>query len=365
MVQEDRKLFKPLKVGDIELKHRVVMAPLTRMRAKEGHVPWEKAVDYYSQRASVPGTLLVTEATFISEQAGGYPTCPGIFNDEQVKVWRKVTDAVHEKKSFIYCQLWALGRTASKEALAALGHDLVSASDIPMEKGAPTPRPLTTEEVEAYVQQYATAAKIAMEAGFDGVELHAANGYLIDQFTQDISNKRTDKYGGSIENRSRFAIEAIEAIVAAIGASKTGIRLSPWSGFQGMRMEERTIPQFSHLIKNLPRDLAYIHMIESRVQGGDDQDDNEAESLEFAKALWKGPFLFAGGFKPDIAIKTAEQDDRSVIVFGRYFISNPDLVAKLKLGRELTRYNRDTFYTPGEEGYTDYAVDEELVSQAA
>jgi NADPH2 dehydrogenase len=365
MVQDDRQLFKPIKVGELELKHRIAMAPLTRFRAKKGHIPWEKAAEYYAQRASVPGTFLITEATLISEEAGGYPTVPGIFNDTHVKAWRNITDAVHEKGSFIYAQLWALGRTANKDALASLGHDLVSASDIPMDEKSPKPRSLSTEEVEAYVQQYATAAKFAIEAGFDGVEIHGANGYLIDQFTQDVSNKRTDKYGGSIENRSRFAIEVVRAVVDAVGANRTAIRLSPWSGFQGMRMEERTIPQFKHLVQNLPQDLAYLHLVESRIQGNVEQEDNEEESLKFATDIFKGPILLAGGFKPDSAIKTAAQDDRTIIVFGRYFISNPDLVAKVKLGKELTPYNRDTFYSQGEEGYTTYEVDEELVSKAA
>ncbi|ORY86242.1 hypothetical protein BCR37DRAFT_376799 [Protomyces lactucae-debilis] len=360
---DSRKLFQPLQVGSLELKHRLVLAPLTRMRATPGHMPWEKAALYYAQRGSVPGTLLISEATFISEAAGGYPHAPGIFNAEQVQKWRKITDAVHAKGSYIYCQLWALGRAATPKVLKSLGHDLVSASAVPMDAKAATPRALTTQEVEAYVQQYATAAKLAIEAGFDGVELHGANGYLIDQHTQSVSNKRTDKYGGSIENRSRFALEAINAVAKAIGADRTAIRLSPWSGFQGMRMGEGTIPQFTHLIQNLPKDLAYLHMTESRVQGIFDKADDDAEKLNFALDLWKGPVVIAGGFRPESAIQVAEQDDRTMIAFGRLWIRNPLLVAQIKLGLPLDKYDRSTFYTKGEQGYTDYPVDDALLAR--
>jgi NADPH2 dehydrogenase len=359
---DSRRLFQPLRVGNVEVKHRLVLAPLTRMRATGG-IPWDKAALYYAQRGTVPGTLLISEATFISEAAGGYPDAPGIYNAEQVKAWQPITKAVHDKGSFIYCQLWALGRASRPKVLKSLGHDLVSASDLPMDEKAPRPRALTTAEVEAYVQQYAKAAKLAVEAGFDGVELHGANGYLIDQFTQDVSNQRTDKYGGSIENRSRFALEAVRAVTEAIGAERTAIRLSPWSGFQGMRMGDRTIPQFSYLIKNLPKDLAYLHMTESRVQGIFDKKDDEAEKLNFALDLWKGPFVVAGGFRPELAIQVAEQDDRTMIAFGRLWIRNPMLPAQIKLGLPLDKYDRSTFYTKTEKGYTDYPVDESLLAK--
>ncbi|RFU27356.1 hypothetical protein B7463_g8982, partial [Scytalidium lignicola] len=213
------KLFTPLKLGNAELKHRIAMAPLTRFRADDDHVPLPFVKEYYAQRGSVPGTQIITEATFISPEAGLYPNAPGIWNEAQIAAWSEVTAAVHAKGSFIRLQLWALGRTASKAQLVKeLGPNakLVSASDIPM-TGGEKPIPLTEDEIQQYIKSYAQAAKNAIKAGFDGVELHGANGYLIDQFIQDVTNKRTDKWGGSIENRSRFALETTKAVAKAIG----------------------------------------------------------------------------------------------------------------------------------------------------
>lgn len=276
---ENTKLFKPLKVGSTQLDHRVVMAPLTRFRADFDHVPTDVMAQYYAQRALVPGTLLISEATFISAKAGGYPNIPGLYTDAQLAAWKKVTDAVHAKGSKIYVQLWYLGRAAHPDPVGSGGalpddkfdyeHDFVSASDVKMYENGPTPRPLTEDEIAATINDYATAAKNAVEkAGFDGVEIHGAHGYLIDQFTQDTSNKRTDKWGGSIENRARFAIEVARAVVSAVGADRTGIRLSPWARFQGMGMPD-PIPQFSYLIHQLRQlDLAFLHLVEPRVSGG-------------------------------------------------------------------------------------------------
>jgi NADPH2 dehydrogenase len=252
------RLFEPIRVGNLALQNRVVLAPLTRIRASNKHVPLPNVKLYYAQRASSPGTLLITEATFIAQRAGGLPNPPGIWSDEQIKAWKEVrlssaagdtgeyltqislcwlqvTDAVHEAGSFIYCQLWALGRTANEKCLRSENPDFpyVSASDVKLDNHEESPRPLTTEEIKEYVDLHVTAAKNAVEkAGFDGVEIHGANGYLIDQFLQDVTNKRTDEYGGNVENRSRFGLEVVEAVVKAIGAEKTGIRLSPWSTFQ-------------------------------------------------------------------------------------------------------------------------------------
>ena len=216
------KLFEPLQVGPNTLSNRLVMAPLTRFRAEDNHVPMSMVKEYYAQRACVPGTLLITEATIIAPPAGGYPNVPAIFSDEQIAAWKEIADAVHAKGSFLWLQLWALGRVASEEFMKASGNgDLVSSSDVPAGEGAPAPRPLTEEEIQQYVKNYAQAASNAVKrAGLDGVEIHAANGYLIDQFTQDTANKRTDKYGGSVENRSRFALEVAKALTAkdALGA---------------------------------------------------------------------------------------------------------------------------------------------------
>ncbi|CAE7207923.1 unnamed protein product, partial [Rhizoctonia solani] len=210
------KLFTPLQLGDLVLSHRVVMAPLTRFRADDNHVHTDLAVEYYAQRAEVPGTLLITEATFISPEAGGFDHIPGVWSDEQIAAWKKVTDAVHERRSYIYLQLWALGRAADPKVLAREGLPYVSSSPTPMEEGGPVPRELSKDEIKNYVDTYVKAAKNAVfKAGFDGVEIHSANGYLLDQFLQDVCNKRTDEYGGSIENRARFTLEVADAVTAA------------------------------------------------------------------------------------------------------------------------------------------------------
>lgn len=363
-------LFSPLQIGQAKLSNRLVMAPLTRFRADDEHVQLDFVKEYYSQRAAVPGTLLITEATFISPQAGGYPNVPGIYNDAQIKAWKEIVDAVHEKGGVIYMQLWALGRSANPEILKKEGDfDLISSSPIAMSDNSPKPRALTESEIKQFVQDYAQAAKNAVHgAGFDGVEIHGANGYLIDQFTQDVSNKRTDSYGGSIENRSKFGLEVAKAVVDAVGADKTGIRLSPWSSFQGMKMEE-PIPQFSHLIKGLKElKLAYLHVVESRISGNADVESTE--KVNFAIDIWgnTSPILIAGGFKPDSARRAVDDEYKGqnvAIVFGRYFISNPDLVYRIKHDIELVKYDRDTFYQPkSKNGYTDYPFSEQYQKES-
>jgi NADPH2 dehydrogenase len=321
--------------------------------------------EYYAQRASVPGTLLISEATVISPEHGHYAYVPGIYTQDQIESWRRVTDAVHKKGSYIYLQLWALGRVADPKQAEKNGTDIISSSAVPVDSNYPVPKEMTVEQIKGAVSAYATAAKNAIDAGFDGVEIHGANGYLIDQFTQDNANQRTDSYGGSIENRSRFAVEVTEAVVKAVGAERTGIRLSPFSTFQGMRMQD-PIPQFSDVIKKLNEfKLAYVHLVESRVSGNADVES--FESMDPLVKLFDGPLLIAGGFKPDSAKRLVDEDrkDRNiVVVFGRYYISTPDLVFRMKKGIELTPYNRDTFYNPGEEkGYTDYPFSKEF-SQA-
>ncbi|KAJ4424863.1 hypothetical protein N0V82_000366 [Gnomoniopsis sp. IMI 355080] len=381
---ENTKLFTPFKVGSTELEHRVVMAPLTRFRADDDHVPTEPMVRQYAQRAVVPGTLLITEATYISHKAGGYPNIPGLYTDKQLAAWKKVTDAVHAKGSKIYVQLWYLGRAAYPDPVGSGGaipddkfdyeHDFVSASPIKMYPEGPTPRAMTEEEIVQTISDYATAAKNAVEkAGFDGVEIHGAHGYLIDQFTQDKSNQRTDQWGGSIENRARFAIEVTKAVIKAVGAERTGIRLSPWAHFQGMRMAD-PIPQFSYLIHQLRSlDLAYLHLVEPRVSGVVDRDP-ENETLNFALQSWgrDKPVLIAGGFTTETAIEAVEKkyhDHPVAIVFGRRFISTPDLVYRVKKGLPFNDYDRNTFYINQkaghkiEPGYIDYPYSEEYIKE--
>ena len=363
----DSRLFQPLKVGSIELKNRVAMAPLTRFRASDSHAILPFAAEYYGQRASVPGTLLISEATLISGQHEGYPNVPAIETQEQIDAWKKVTEAVHKEGSFIYLQLWALGRVANKDFAAAHGITVKSSSATQLSDDLAVPKEMTVDEIKETVGAYAQAAKNAIAAGFDGVEIHAANGYLVDQFLQDTCNKRTDNYGGSIENRSRFAVEVTQAVVDAVGADRTGIRLSPFSEFQGMKMKD-PVPQFSDIIKKLNTlNLAYLHMVESRVSGNADVEGYD--SLKPLLPLYtSSPLLIAGGFRADSARRLVDEEHKDrdiVVVFGRYFISTPDLVFRLEKGIDFTPYDRDSFYIPkSEKGYTDYPFSEEFKQTA-
>ncbi|RGP77188.1 putative nadph2 dehydrogenase chain oye2 [Fusarium longipes] len=364
------RITTPVKIGRCALNHRIVMAPLTRLRS-ENQVPLDVMVDYYSQRASVPGTLLITEATFVSKKSSGRDEhAPGIYTREQVDAWKRITDQVHEKGSFIYMQLWHVGRAARQQVLDKAGLEMVSSSDIPIDDDHPTPRPMTTEEIQEAIDSFATAAKNAIEAGFDGVEIHAANGYLIDQFTQDTCNRRSDEWGGNVENRSRFCLEVAKAVSQAIGPDRTGIRLSPFSTFQGMRMEDPE-PQFTHLISELkPLNLAYLHLIEPRIAGNMDKTVNDdEESLDFALEAWamSGPVVLAGGYtaeKANEALERRFKDEPVAFAFGRHFISNPDLPFRLARDIPLAKYDRGTFYkVKSPDGYTDYPYSEEWIEE--
>ncbi|EPQ51195.1 FMN-linked oxidoreductase [Gloeophyllum trabeum ATCC 11539] len=350
------KLFQPIQVGDLELQHRLVLAPLTRFRADDEHVHTELPVEYYAQRASVPGTLLISEATYIDVRAGGFPNVPGIWSKDQIRSWRKVTDAVHAKGSYIFCQLWALGRAAHPEHLAKFGLDLVSSGNLPMPGSPNVPRPLTLDEIREYVKLYAYAAKNAIEAGFDGVEVHNANGYLLDQFIQDVSNNRTDEYGRSIENRCRFSLEVIEAVVKAVGEKRTGARFGPWELYQGMGMANPR-PTFTYIvrkIRDLYPDFAYLHVTEARSFIGPERTPKPGEDNDFLREIWAPrPMITAGGYTREMAIEVAERTD-NLVAFGRMFISNPDLPLRIMNNIPLTPYNRDTFFSPGKVGYTDY-----------
>jgi len=342
------------------------MAPLTRFRADDNNVPLPFVKEYYQQRASTPGTLIISEGTFISARAGLYAHAPGIYTDAQIKAWKEVTDAVHAKKSFIRLQLWALGRAADVEQLKKHGLKLQSSSTVPMEPNAPVPEEMTEEDIQALIKDYAQAAKNAIKAGFDGVEIHGANGYLIDQFTQDVSNKRTDAWGGSIEKRARFGIEVAKAVSAAVGPERTGFRVSPYSSWQGMRMAD-PVPQFSYLAENLkPLKLSYLHVVESRVAGIEDV-QGPSGSIDFLVNIWgkTSPVFIAGGYTPETAKKAVEYHSGAdvCIVFGRYFIANPDLPFKVKEGIPLTPYDRSTFYkATAKEGYLDYPFSKEFLA---
>ncbi|EPQ51534.1 FMN-linked oxidoreductase [Gloeophyllum trabeum ATCC 11539] len=355
----ESNLFQPIQVGDVTLQHRVAMAPLTRFRTDENHVPFDVVTEYYAQRASVPGTLLISEAIFIAKKAGvfaaGYNAyIPGLWSSEQVEQWKKVTAAVHAKGSYIYAQLWALGRASDAAAMERLGLPYVSASDLPLPGQTAVPRPLTREEIHEYAQLYAQAARNAVEAGFDGIEVHGANGYLVDQFLQDVTNRRTDEYGGSVENRSRFALEVLTAIVKAIGEKKTAIRLSPWERM-GMANPKPTFTYVIRSIKELFPNFAYIHVTEPRIYGNTDREVVPAgESNDFVYDLWlPKPLVIAGGFTRELALEAAARGN-VIVAFGRYFISTPDLPLRLRKNIPLNKYDRPTFYTTGIEGYIDY-----------
>ncbi|SMY19822.1 unnamed protein product [Zymoseptoria tritici ST99CH_1A5] len=359
------KLFEPLRIGPMKLSSRVVHAPLTRMRANDDHTIMPMAADYYSQRGCVPGTLLISEATCISPAHSGYPNVPGIWSLEQIASWKPVVESVHKAGSYIYLQLWALGRTANGDFKKSQNTgDVLAPSAIPLAKDGPAPRAMTEEEIQQAIKDFAQAAKNAIEAGFDGVELHGANGYLIDQFFQDVTNSRTDKWGGSIENRARFGLEATKAVVEAVGAQRTAIRLSPFSDFQGMRMSD-PVPTFKYIVEQLRElKLAYLHLVTSRVSGGSN-DVEETDTLDpFLEAYGKdSPVLLAGGFKADSARKAIDEQYKeydAAIVFGRLYIPNPDLVYRLKHDIELTPYDRSTFYMPkSPKGYADWPFSKE------
>lgn len=359
------KLFMPLRIANADLQHRIVMAPLTRLRNDAAHVPLPMAVEYYRQRCSAPGTLVVGEACQISARFGGLPHAPGIWTREQVARWKEIVAAVHACGCAIVCQLWAPGRAAHPKTLEAEGgHPFLSASAVPMQDGPDVPRAMTEDEIWACVEDFGAAARNAIEAGFDGVEIHGANGYLVDQFLQDTCNRRADAWGGSVENRARFALEVTKKVVEAVGPEKVGMRLSPWSTFQGMRMAH-PVPQFTHLIEALREiKLGYLHVVESRVTNN--VDIEKTEGIEFALEAWgkERPVLVAGGFKAESAKKAVDEEykDWDVgVVFGRYFLSTPDLVYRLEKGLEPNPYDRSTFYTPMQEkGYLDYPFSEEF-----
>lgn len=400
---EDTALFSPLKLGPLNLEHRIVQAPLTRMRAvKESDgifVPNALHGEYYSQRAS-KGGLQLTEATDIAHYASGYPGVPGMFSKSQIADWKKVTDAVHAKGGYIFCQLWHTGR-ASPPSFRA-GAPTVSSSVVPMEGkwldgvacADHPPKPLSVEEIQHWTKTWAEAAKKAVEAGFDGIEIHGANGYLLDQFLHDNVNTRMDQYGGSIENRCRFPLEVIQACSKAIGGDRVGIRLSPYNYFQNTK-DSNPNAHWAYLcdkIVSLPEHErpVYVHMVEPRfdevldeqakmdalaaytLKGGKGVEaeatvKGEGNTLAiFRKILQKGgvSFLAAGGFNRENAAPKVESGDADLIVFGRWFIANPDLPKRLAEGLELNQYDRNTFYgaNPPQKGYTDYPFYQETGS---
>ncbi|KAM0716416.1 hypothetical protein Q7P37_007861 [Cladosporium fusiforme] len=337
------------------------MAPLTRYRWGDDWNATSMIKEYYEQRACVPGTLIISEATIIAKNAVGRYNCPGIWSEAQVESWKEITDAVHAKGCVIYCQLWHQGRAAFPEILDAEGYKFLSASAVPIAPGERVPEAMTEEDIREAIEDYARAAKNAIAAGFDGVEIHGANGYLPDQFLQTTCNQRIDGWGGSVENRARFHLEVTKAVIAAVGSDRTAMRLSPYSSFGGMLMDEPE-PTFEYLLKELKGlGLAYLHLIEARIKGNEDSDCGGQRSVGWMVEAWNNasPILLAGGFTPESARNTVDKTYGNydvVMVFGRYFVANPDLVFRVKEGLELTAYDRSVFYTPKEpRGYIDYS----------
>jgi N-ethylmaleimide reductase len=367
-------LFSPLELGPYELKHRVVMAPLTRMRAaKETLAPRPLNVEYYAQRAT-PGGLIIAEASPVVPTGFGSPNVPGIYTDAQIAGWKQVIDAVHAKGGFIFLQLWHVGRV-SHSSFQPGGVLPVAPSAVPIGgdlkamtadgKAAPyeTPRALETDEVVGIVAAFKQAARNARAAGFDGIEVHGANGYLIEQFLQTRTNQRTDQYGGSIENRARFLLEVTQAVIDVWGANRVGVRLSPY-GIANDSGEPDPMPLYTYAVEQLGKfGLAYLHLIEPRSSGAGRADvnwQNVPSAMVLFRPLWKGVLIAAGGFTGETANAAIAEGHADAIAFGRHFISNPDLPHRLQHGQPLTPYNRATFYGGEEKGYTDYPVSGEL-----
>ncbi|CCF58951.1 hypothetical protein KAFR_0F03550 [Kazachstania africana CBS 2517] len=381
---KDSLLFKPMKVGNVEVQHRAVMPPLTRFRAQEpGAVPNAELMSvYYDQRSQRPGTLIITEGVFISRQAGGYDYAPGLWSQEQVNEWKKIFAKIHNNKSFVFAQLWNLGRQAAPEWMARDGLRFDSATDDlyindeikeKAEKAGIKQHGITAEEIKQYIKEYVIAAKNAIAAGADGVEVHCANGYLLNQFIDPLSNNRTDAYGGSIENRARFPLEVIDAVIEAVGAEKVGVRFSPFGTYGTMSGSENPVilAQYAYLIGELEKRakagkrMAYIHLVEPAVSDfllDEGQGQDNGSSNDFAYSIWKGPIIRAGDFalRP-AAAKEAVSADRTLVGYGRFFIANPDLVDRLEKGLQLNQYDKSTFYIQTAEGYTDYPTYAEAV----
>ena len=346
------------------------MAPLTRMRAGEGNVPQPMNVEYYTQRASA--ALIITEATQISPQGMGYPHTPGIHSSEQIAGWQKITTAVHQQDGKIFLQLWHVGRVSHPD-MQPNGELPVAPSAIAPEGMAATyegekpfvvPRALETEEIPQIVEDYCQAAQNAKAAGFDGVEIHSANGYLLDEFLQDGSNKRSDAYGGSIENRARLLMEVTEAVCSVWGGDCVGVRLSPSSTFMSMHDSD---PEalFGYVGKELNRfGLAYLHIVEPRIKGDTKvEEDSNGMGVKFFRPIFDGTLITAGGYTRDSGNEVLATEDADLVAYGRLFIANPDLPQRFERQAPLNDYDRSTFYTQGETGYIDYPTLAEIQQQ--
>jgi len=360
MTETVRDLFQPFKLGDIQLANRMVMAPLTRNRAEAGNVPGAMTIEYYAQRASLG--LIIAEATQVSAQAQGYVSTPGVHTPEQIAAWRKVTDEVHARGGKIFVQLWHTGRmshTAFQPGEnAPVAPSSIRANAKTYIPGAgyvdtSLPRALETSEIAGIVDDFRTAARHAIEAGFDGVEIHGAHGYLIDAFLRDGSNKRTDAYGGSIENRARFLVEVMSAVIGEIGASKVGIRLSPVSPVNDSN-ESNPQPLFEHVVRELEKlHPVYIHVVEGATGG---PRDNAPFDYEALRKLYSGVWMVNNGYTQEMAQEAVASGRADLVSFGRLALTNPDLVRRFKENAPLNELFKDAplYGGQGPHGYTDY-----------
>lgn len=360
------KLFSHTKVGHFQLQHRVVLAPLTRMRTEPGNVPGDLMVEYYAQRAT-DGGLLITDATAVSQLGIAYVEAPGIYTEEQVKGWKRVVEATHAKGARIFLQMWHAGRQAhpantgditpvAPSALRSLEHAAIRDENGEIaEAELIVPRSLETHEIPGIVEQFRRGAVLAKQAGFDGVELHAANGYLFEQFLLDGTNHRNDVYGGSIENRSRFLFDTLDAVTSVWGPGRVAVRLSP-SGTYGTMSDSDPHATFGYVAERLNEyDLAYVHVIEPRIRGIVEKEESESDvSAKDIRRIYKGTIIAAGGFTRENAEQVINDGHADLVAFGRMFISNPDLPERLRTGAPLNRYDRSTFYGGDARGYTDY-----------
>jgi N-ethylmaleimide reductase len=351
-------LFTPVEVGPLPLKNRVVMAPLTRSRAAKGNVPSALNALYYAQRASAG--LIISEATQVSQQGQGYIATPGVHSAEQICGWSLVTKAVHVAGGHMVLQLWHVGRISHPSFQPGGGLPLAPSAIRPeaqafTERGfepIPTPRALETEEIPGIVEEHAQAARNALAAGFDGVEVHAANGYLIDQFLRDRTNRRADRYGGSIENRVRFLVEVVDAVAAGVGSARVGVRISP-QNMQNDIADSDPQTLFNHAASQLAqRGLAYLHVVEGDTSG------NPVPPFDYRalKRLFGGLVIANNGFDKRRANAAIADGEADLVAFGKPFIANPDLAIRLLLDAPLMPVNRDTLYGGGEAGYTDYPM---------
>ena len=354
-------LFKPMKLAGKQLKNRIIMAPLTRGRAGEQGIPGPLMAEYYAQRSSAG--LLIAEATAVSQDGRGWMNSPGLYNDEQQAGWKLVADAVHDNDGSIFVQLWHMGAAVHPDFLK--GEKAISASDITLTGQLPTPkgrdrelesaREMTQEDINQQIDNFVKAAQRAIEAGLDGVEIHAANGFLIDQFTRDSSNHRQDEYGGSIENRLRFMLEVVSAVVSAIGADKVGIRLSPTNKVWGVS-DSQYEETFSQAVDKLNQfNLAYLHLLEPKPNSGHGMETIDYISPKL-REIFKGFVVVNGGYDQTLGQAALTSGLADAVSFGAPFIANPDLVQRYRDNAELTQADATTFYSEGPEGYIDYGA---------